>query len=71
MLEYFKQLILSNEKQLCFHVIITQQNFTNTIHIDKDSNLSQETKNTITDTVTKTGKSHDPKVVKIYNFVQY
>ena len=44
---YQRQLSMINEKQLCFHAIITQRNFFNTIHIDKSSVLSNQSKHTI------------------------
>ena len=64
MLWYCKHLKLVNEEQLYFHAIITQQNFTNTIYIDKDSNLSQTSEKSITDAVKKSGKYCDPNIEK-------
>ena len=37
---YRKLLQFRNEKQLCYNAIITQRNFCNTIHKDKNSVLS-------------------------------
>ena len=55
---------ISNWKQLYFYTISTQQNFTNTIYIDKDSNLSQTSEKSITDAVESTGKYCDPNIEK-------
>ena len=46
---YFKQLKLVDKKQLCFNAISIHQNFTNTIHIGKDSNQSPASKKAIYD----------------------
>ena len=51
MLWYHKELKLAIDKKLCFHEFITQQNFTNTIHINKDPHLSPESEIVITDAV--------------------
>ena len=40
MLWYYKKDELVNEKYFCFHVVLTVWIFNDTIHIDKDSNLT-------------------------------
>ena len=67
MLEYFKQLILSNEKQLCFYAILSQQNFSNTLHTARDSNLGPKSDKKIVKEVMKTENISIQIFKNIYN----
>ena len=62
MLSYHTQLKLINEKQLCFHAILSKQNVTETILVDRNSNLSPASEKRIYDA----DKTNDKKLQPNY-----
>ena len=62
MLWYYKKDELVNEKYFCFHVVLTVWIFNDTIHIDKDSNLTSTSPKVISEADKKSFKHYNPVI---------